>query len=733
MIKRIFLCFILTMLLTMSLFSCDQAPCAKGHSETVLAEVLPTCTQVGKTAGTYCSVCGETLIASQDIPPLGHTEVIEAAVASTCTESGRTEGKRCVVCSEILIASQETPPLGHTEQTDAAVVPTCTAAGRTEGKKCAICNEILLAHQPIEPLGHRVVSLPAVQPTCTEKGLTAGEQCSVCHEFLTAQIGVSALGHVAVSDPSVEATCIRTGLTEGSHCGVCALTLTSQTVIEAKGHIWLNEDQTPVTCYGGKIGAGTYCAVCGYIERDQTTIQRPAHSFENNRCTVCGVAQDFSDVSLYAGTWFYDYCATLEKGAEYQELYRRLDEAVTVFHTSSAEVLSVTNQGFGIAVTVRYDDLGLDVDDLRLIRMFYHYDHPLYYWLSGTFRYRQGNFSLFVFNEYIDSNVRKEINQKIYAKIAEIAESVAGVDSTYELTLAYHDAIIECMDYARQENGKAVEAEDARWAYNIVGPFVLGSGVCRGYADAFSLLLNYSGITNVITRGVADVAHRWNQVLMEDGQWYWFDLTWDDAPETEQGVAYHYFCVSDAQEVGWKDQTVNGSYSLGNGTTFSYKHTSDFDYGATNYVFDMDYPDCADVPYEDSKHLNLRDTFTVDDITYALIGYRKLQVIGIHESGTIAIPRTITYQGILYTVTAIGYMDTESRLMMQCTPISGVIDEVIIPDTVDYIGIHALNKVKNILLHPQNTAFYIKNGALYDILSHRRLAKTTQADTLIYD
>lgn len=657
----------------------------------------------------------ETVTATSHEHAFGEWQITQEA---TCTKAGEQQ-RRCT-CGEMETAPTEA--LGHTEVIDQAVAATCTATGLTEGSHCAVCCAVLREQTPLPRAEHKATVVFRVEANCQNPGIIR-TSCEVCHAEVSSQ-QIAIRPHSEVIDAAVPATCTATGLTEGTHCGACQQTLIPQTVTEPLEHVWANEAGETVTCIYSDEASALYCTRCGFKVNAGDELLSTIHSFENNRCTQCHIAEDFSDVSLYAGTWFYDYCATLEKGEAYRELYRRLDEAVSVFHATSAEVLSVTNSGFGIAVTVKYSDLGLNVDDLRLVRMFYHYDHPLYYWLSATFRHTKDYFSLFVFHEYIDSEVRRELTQNLYIKIAEIAESVAGVTSTYELALAYHDAVTRMMDYAYQEDGKTpVDSDEARWAYNIIGPFLMESGVCRGFADAYSLFLNYAGITNVITRGYTTVAHRWNQVLMDDGEWYWFDLTWDDAPETVHGIEYHYFCVSDTQEVAWKDQKENGSYSLGNGSTFFTRHTPDFDYEATNYVYDFPYPDCADEPYEDPDHLNLRDTFTADGLTYARIGYREVQLIRIDGSGTVIIPQQVEYRGAVYTVTAIGYMDTETRLMMQKTPVTARPCEIVIPKTVTYIGISALSEVKHVILDPENIAFALRDGGLYDVQSGRCLAK----------
>ena len=252
-----------------------------GHTEIVDPGVEATCTEPGKTEGKHCSVCGEVLVAQEEVPATGHTEVVDPAVAATCTEPGKTEGKHCSVCGEVLVAQEEIPATGHTEVVDPAVDPNCTEPGKTEGKHCSVCGDVLVAQEEIPAKGHTEVVDPAVAATCTEPGKTEGKHCSACGEVLAAQekipakghtpgepveenrieptctkdgsydkatycdrcgeemsretIAIPMLGHTEVIDPAVEPTETEPGLTEGSHCSVCGEVLAAQEEIPAKG------------------------------------------------------------------------------------------------------------------------------------------------------------------------------------------------------------------------------------------------------------------------------------------------------------------------------------------------------------------------------------------------------------------------------------------------------------------------------------------------------------------
>ena len=200
----------------------------KAHLKEVKAKAA-TCIAKGNKAYYECEGCHKfyedadatkeiTDKTSVEIGTTEHTSTVIPANAATCTEKGNTAGLKCSVCGQILQATSEIPAKGHTPVVVKGKDSTCTVEGLTDGTKCSICNTVITKQTIIPKKDHTPVKLPAKDSTCTETGLTEGSKCSVCNTVITAQQTIPTKTHTygewtvvknatATEDGSMERTC----------------------------------------------------------------------------------------------------------------------------------------------------------------------------------------------------------------------------------------------------------------------------------------------------------------------------------------------------------------------------------------------------------------------------------------------------------------------------------------------------------------------------------------------
>ncbi len=554
-------------------------------------------------------------------------------------------------------------------------------------------------------------------------------KCAICK--ITERITERAEGHVEiVVDPAIEATCKTTGLTEGKHCKTCGEVLVAQGIIPLRAHSYDGDDDEECnicgfvrdvnckhqntsiieakapTCIESGYSEGLRCDDCGEMITEPQMIDATGHTEETVKgyepteteagltdakvCTVCGTTTvphrpimptGYGDIGRYASNYAYEALAARENGEKLQQLYDRMDSAATLFHTDTTIDAQESNGAYVVAV-FDFSDLGLTADDAIIVWNSYKCDHPLYYWIASSFNYSSEKFNLLTEEEYATGKAREKYNAFVFNSVRKYISCVNNESSPYRIALALHDEIIKNTFYAYESDG--VTPEDAIWAHNVLGVFEKGSGVCESYARTFQLLLNYCGVENIYVIGESmGEDHAWNMVKMDDGEWYWFDLTWDDTPEWMYGISYNFFCTTDDQNVAW----IDGPWMSGE-RSFADTHVPfSFSGAGTEYLYDL--PERSKTKI-DLDIAILRDSFTIDGLTYAVIGAGEVQLIGILKDGDVVIPDVVSFGGYDYTVVSIGGMSGD---LLKSEPIETAehkVSSVYIPWSVSFIWDRAL-------------------------------------------
>ena len=437
------------------------------------------------------------------------------------------------------------------------------------------------------------------------------------------------------------------------------------------------------------------CEDCGDIQA--RSLAPKGHTYKQGVCRACKAYQS----DEYNARYGFTYLGELEKGEELQDFYQEINEAVCEYHRNGDTVAQET-----LVAELSYIDNGLTTDEALAVWKMFKQDNPLFYWLSNTLQYTIEALQLFAEEEYTDGATRIEYNEALYSKIEDYKDIVKGETSEYQIALAYHDEIIKAVDYAYDDLG-APSSEP--WAHSILGVFEKRGAVCESYAKTFQLLLNASDVENVLVTGDGGgESHAWNMARLDDGKWYYFDLTWDDTPDWEWGISYNYFAVAKDQSVSWSD----GGW-LYDEAFFNDKHRADTPTGVGVH-FQYALPTAATAPFTTDKEVQLRELFTVDGNTYAVVGYNAVQFTNSDCTDTLVIPETVSYEGRVYTVISVGRMTSEN-LFNEGNAVGKAV-KVVLPKTIAFIWDSAVSAdgwLQEITVDKENEHFLSKDGVLF--------------------
>ena len=411
----------------------------------------------------------------------------------------------------------------------------------------------------------------------------------------------------------------------------------------------------------------------------------------------------FSNADAYNSDYGYNTLANLQKGEQMQSFYERLEVETKKFRDGELDY----DESYVFA-TVKYSDLGLSYEQAQAVWAVYRADHPLYFWFSSGILGTSQSIYVKVDENYLDGELRASYTKSIYKAAEKIVLEAEKANSIYEKTLKLHDTLIKSIEYAYDENGYP---ESESWAHNVFGVFLEGSAVCEGYAKAFHMLLNIMEIDNAYATGTSrGVGHAWNTVKLDDGRWYWYDLTWDDQPQLPLGVAYNYFAVSAVDNTSWQDMADNSrvAYFLDDHQLASPDVSS-----GLNYQYAL--PATSDEPFSSAELILRKTTFTVDGFTYVFAGPDAVALIEISGEGAVTVPETVTYNGRTLNVEIIGRFEGGAFYSDKISDEKLEITSVYIPKTVEYIFYGAFNflDLEAITVSGENACYASSGDILY--------------------
>lgn len=118
-------------------------------------------------------------------------------------------------------------------------------------------------------------------------------------------------------------------------------------------------------------------------------------------------------------------------------------------------------------------------------------------------------------------------------KIDSIWKDIVTQDmSTEDIIYAFHDYIINTTKYDETYENEIKNGKSTHNSAKANGPLFEGFGICSGYTDVLSIVLDKLGLDNY---KVASKTHVWNAVKINN-EWKHIDLTWDDPVSIDHSV-----------------------------------------------------------------------------------------------------------------------------------------------------------------------------------------------------
>ena len=170
-----------------------------------------------------------------------------------------------------------------------------------------------------------------------------------------------------------------------------------------------------------------------------------------------------------------------------------------------------------------YKDCVKDLEDIandeKRLSVLNNFVHPYNSFKTISFTYDDsGKFSMAIEHIYKKEEI-EDLNKKIDAILK---ENITSNMNTVDKIKVIHDYVINNTEY---DQNKVDNIHDDTYKSNTAyGVIEEGYGICSGYSDTISIMLNKLSIKNY---KISNDTHIWNLIYV-NGKWVHLDATWDD-------------------------------------------------------------------------------------------------------------------------------------------------------------------------------------------------------------
>lgn len=178
----------------------------------LIEEVLPTCSEEGKTAAGYCAYCHE-LIESEPIPKLEHNFIETQYVSSTCTTIGYEKGVYCSECGYVKVAPKAIEMKKHNIKK--GTYEARYEHGAFNGEKCEDCGYISKVNSfTSEPGISEFLDYEIVSNKCIITNIKVSQENFVIPDYINGYLVVELAEGLFANDIILKNISLPKGLTQ---------------------------------------------------------------------------------------------------------------------------------------------------------------------------------------------------------------------------------------------------------------------------------------------------------------------------------------------------------------------------------------------------------------------------------------------------------------------------------------------------------------------------------------